>query len=198
MIDWLVCLICPFRLFWQTWLLCMHCTMAHKVWNTLLKGLTKQRWFSLRVCHQSFVLWYTSQSLLWMSLTYQSCFCHYRTHQIWTQTPERNVFWHPEDSLWCSCQRHTGEGCTAQDQSTNLWWRNGKFFPAMCVRSTLTELLWHSVTFLIKGLLEHFKYFYLNGFSLECPWMRPLQSGTWMTCSGCLDVNPLLWVPSKA
>lgn len=133
-----------------------------------------------------------------VTVTYQSCFCHYRTHQIWTQTPERNVFWHPEGSLWCSCQRHTGEGCTAQDQSTNLWWRNGKFFPAMCVRSTLTELLWHSVTFLIKGLLEHFKYFYLNGFSLECLWMRPLQSRTWMTCSGCLDVNPLLWVPSKA
>lgn len=87
-----------------------------------------------------------------VTVTYQSCSWHYRTDPGWTQAPEWIVFWHSEGSLWCCCQRHTGEGCTAQDQSPNLWGWHGKVLFVFCsvlrntflsvLRDTFTELLY--------------------------------------------------------
>lgn len=135
----------------------------------------------------------------WQALTcvtYQSSSCHHRPYQSWTQAPEWNLFRHAEDSVWCCCQRRTGEGCTAQDQSANLWWRNGMSFPAGCQENFHYMKVHMTLCIPIKDLFDHFSnHFIRTVFSLACLWMRPLQRGTWMTCSGCLDVNPLLWVP---
>lgn len=148
---------------------------THKATLILAEGLSS---VTCSVIHKS-------EFVMNVTVTYQSCSCYRRTYQVWTQTPEWNLFWHSEDSLWCCCQRHTGEGYTAQDQSTNLWWRNGKSFKAMCLRSTFTELLWYSITCLIKGLFEHFKIFLFEWFQLGVSLDETITER---------DLDDLLWV----
>lgn len=116
-------------------------------------------------------------------VTYQSSSCYHRTYQGWTQTPEWNLFWHTEDSLRRCCQRRTREGCAAQDQPTNLWWRNSKCLQ-QCVWEALLLYCYLTLCNSMKGLWT-FQIVLLEWFQLGVSLDETVTER---------DLDDLLWV----